>query len=837
MNLNVNTLFLFWLAGSLALSATPDSREVVLAEAGRAALPVVTAEGADPETVAAADALAETLGRMGRAEFERAAGAELPAIRVGTKDDFAEAPYAERFSDDPFASEAYAIHSGKTGLWLIGATPAAVKNAVWDLLFRLGYRQFFPGKTWEVVPESDRISVSLDVFERPDFVARRIWYNWGMNWGYNREPYREWCERNRMRRGVNVRSGHAYGAIVAANRSAFEEHPEYYALVDGERKGNKLCISNPGLRELVKNHARAFFRKNPEALSISMEPSDGGGWCECAACRDMGSPSDRALWLANEVAEAVNELGLGEKYVGMYAYNMHCAPPSIKVHPNVVVSVATAFLRGDHTLEEIIDGWSSQGARLGIYDYFSVVAWDWNLPRRARAAKPHGVAESIRKYHEKGARFYDCESGDAWGPYGLGYYVASRVFWDVEEADRVDAIVADFIQKAFGPAAGPMTEFYDLIHRDTQRRSIPDILARMYRRLAAARALAEDSPEVKARIDALVLYARYVELYENYAGALGDAKETAKNEVLKFCYRIRKTGMVHSYGLWARLIGQKAAHTEDHPLKDDRPVTEAELQTFLREGMARFEPVEIDFEAVAYSENLVPAARALNLPDVPPGTFPNVPQSRHTYFTWVDAAPAEISLVVRVKKVWAKRDHEIQLFSPKEVDVKPVDVNRACRPDNEPRTITLSTPYRGLHRVEVYDGADFTRIEWPEDLPVTIPSGLDTKTVNQQFRGPWTLYFYVPRGTKWVGGWAKRIASWAPRMSGVMKNADGEVVCDFGKADEGWFRVPVAEGQDGRLWKFENNHGERRLVTVPPYLAPTGKQLLLPAEVVERDQG
>ena len=178
----------------------------------------------------------------------------------------------------------------------------------------------------------------------------------------------------------------------------------------------------------------------------------------------MGSVSDRALTLANDVAAAVNELGLGEKYVGIYAYNMHSPPPGIRVHPKVVVSVATAFLRGGLTLDQIIDGWRDKGATLGIYDYYSVVAWDWNMPRRGRAARPHDLAASIRKYHGKGARFLDAESGDAWGPYGLGYYVASRVMWDVDEADRpaLRADVLEEIERAFDDGENAISPEYRL---------------------------------------------------------------------------------------------------------------------------------------------------------------------------------------------------------------------------------------------------------------------------------------------------------------------------------------------------------------------------------------
>ena len=60
-----------------------------------------------------------------------------------------------------------------------------------------GYRQFFPGEAWEFVPDLPSARVSVDVLERPSFQARRIWYNWGL-WGYNDEPYRQWCARNRI---------------------------------------------------------------------------------------------------------------------------------------------------------------------------------------------------------------------------------------------------------------------------------------------------------------------------------------------------------------------------------------------------------------------------------------------------------------------------------------------------------------------------------------------------------------------------------------------------------------------------------------------------------------
>jgi len=305
--------------------------------------------------------------------------------------------------------------------------------------------------------------------------------------------------------------------------------------------------------------------------------------------------------------------------------------------------------------------------------------------------------------------------------------------------------------------------------------------------------------------------------------------------VLKHTYRMRTTMMVHSYGLWARMIGQGAAHTEGHPLKDDRPFTEDEIRTMLEEGIAGNAPVDRGFEPVVFTSDLVPAAGPLKLPSARPGVYPNVPQDRQTYLIWVERAPAEVHLKVTTQRVWALRPHRVSLHWTGAASSEAVDTSDVVRPDGKQYDVVLKTPQRGLHRVEIRDGGDYTRIVWPEGMPVVLPSGADTPGVTNHFRGGWTLYFYVPKGTKVVGGWASRIANWAPRISGTLRDAEGNAVYDFGKVEGGWFSVPVPKGHDGRLWKFQDSQGTRLLMTVPPYFARSSRDLLLPAEVVEAD--
>jgi hypothetical protein len=826
----------------LACGAQPlFAAEVVLTKDGKSLLPVVVGEKASDVTRKVADELAAYLGRMSGTTLEVKVGDGTGrGIFLGRPTDFTRLTAAASFKEGPFNREQYLLRSAVGSLHVIGATDLAVSHAAWDLLHRLGYRQYFPGEKWEIVPRSRRLAIDVNEMQSPSFYARRIWYNWGTRWGYNEAPYQQWSRRNRAVMGFNLSSGHAYEEIIRANLKEFEAHPEYLALVGGKRQPHdspdvKLCVSNANLRALVVRHAKRYFDDRPDADSISMEPSDGYGWCECEKCAAIGGPSNLALTLANDVAAALNKPGQPPHYVGMLAYNQHSIPPTLAAHPNVIVSVATAYLHGELSFDQIVAGWKAKGATVGIYDYLSISAWDFNQPRRMKAAYPADIAESLSKFHTQGARFVDNEAGDCWGPAGLGYYVASRVMWDVKEAKNVQAITDRFLADCFGSACEPMREFYRLISFDKSRRPATDLVGRMYRQLDAARHATTD-PAVLARLDDLTLYTRYAELYAAYAAA-GDeaAKQSALEATMRQAYRMRESMMVHSYGLWCHMVSQPAAFQEDHPWKTGGPFTAAEIAGFITEGVRNNPITDPGFTAVPFSRNLVPAAERLLFPSLPGGYYPQQPQGRQSYYIWVPQGTNVVELKINVRKIWANRMPKVTLNSMQGGTAHEVASDSNYRPDNQEHVARLATPHAGLHRVDFVDGGDVTTVRWPEGMPVTVESSDDSPVVSDQFLAAWTMYFYVPRGTKSVGGWASRSQGWCGRISGRLHDADGIVVLDFSKVEEGWFNVSVAAGQDGRLWKFDESSGLRLLMTVPPYLARTPAELMLPAEVVEKD--
>ena len=331
----------FVLVSAGRLHAQP---EIVLAAKGQARFRVVVSDDASTEVRAKALTLATHLGLISGADFAVASGSGEEGLAVGVYSDFPalSSSLAGLFGpDDVFRQDEYLLRSHAKGLFVLGATEIAVSHAVWDCLYRLGYRRFFPPRKWEIIPKRATLTIAVDASVAPDFVVHR--YS-GIGWDIAATvpPFREWAERNRMTSGFDLENHHVYQAIISKFRNEFRAHPEYYGLLNGQRTSHKICVSNPSVQNLAIGFAIDYLAEHPGVECVSMEPSDGAKWCECVDCAALGSISDRALTLANVVAKALQKTTPG-CYVGMLAYHMHAPPPTIDVERNVIEHILTRF--------------------------------------------------------------------------------------------------------------------------------------------------------------------------------------------------------------------------------------------------------------------------------------------------------------------------------------------------------------------------------------------------------------------------------------------------------------------------------------------------------------
>ncbi len=858
------SVVLLSIALGLPLVGKAEPVAVTIAEKGLPRLPVVVSTGAMVRIQVAATNLAEQLTRITGAPFAVQSGEGLTGLAVGVPADFPKLPVKPDFQPQlPTGREDYLLRTHADGVYLLGATELAVEHAVWDFLYRLGFRQFFPGPHWEIVPSLPVLKVALDTLQRPDFNSRTMssaTSRGGPDGFGDRVAYRDWMQRNRIADGWRGMGGHIYGFIIRARKKVFEEHPEYLALVDGQRKGQKFCVSNPALRKLVVEYALERLAAEPGVDSISMEPSDGGGFCECAECAKIGSISSQVVLLANEVAEAISPL-YPDKYVTILAYNYHTAPPAIQVHPRIVVTICAGQLTGNWKPNELFEAWTAQGANargagFGVFEYYSNIVGNRYLPGGSRVSDIDYLRRSITGFHQRGAR--RLRSGTAYsnGTVALGAYLASRMLWDLDDAERLDVLYAEFLEKAFGAAAAPMDRFFRLIYHfegDPPRMPLTgDTIGRLYRDLQEAWPLAADDAPVRRRLQDLILYTRYAELHLA-AGAAPEVKRAeAYGDAMRHAWRMRETMMVNVYGLFnypARGYPEEEVHwrvpSGKNPWKVGEPHTDAEIANMLAAGIAA-NPVG-SYQMRAFSDALEPAAGPLRFEDKPAGAngFGLPPGGRQVFHTWVDQAPGTIKLRVTGGFIWPKRAGNVQitLYSDEAVSDAAnfvVTTDSSVPPDQQEREVVLRTPHAGLHRIEVDGGPAATQVlPGVSNMAFTVQAG-PTTCFNR--RHMWEGWFYVPRGTRQV---SFHVAS----PSGELLDGDGRPAFSFRrewKATDGavrppataagYYTVDVPPGQDGRLWQIDRTRSAWLLLNVPPYVARRPVELLLPREVVEADR-
>lgn len=276
------TIAAILLASGMGTAWAANAAPVDVARQGHALHHVVISPEASQTSRIAAEELADYLGRISGSIFTIEEGDGTTGLPVGAFDEFSELKLDVEFDpSDPFNREQYRLRSHADGIHLVGFTSAAARLAVWDLLYRLGHRQFFPTDHWEVIPSQSEITVAVDVIDKPDYVHRRI-YPGGSRWSYAEPLWTKWRIRNRNESGASfsLSTGHIYGSIIRNNRQAFDENPEYFAVIDGEHRDrgshSKFCISNDDLRKLVVDHNVRVIQAEPDRQSVSMDPSDGG---------------------------------------------------------------------------------------------------------------------------------------------------------------------------------------------------------------------------------------------------------------------------------------------------------------------------------------------------------------------------------------------------------------------------------------------------------------------------------------------------------------------------------------------------------------------------------
>jgi len=400
--------------------------------------------------------------------------------------------------------ESYIIRTNGKALFIHGADDDGVFFAVCTFLERYcDVRWFWPGELGEVVPQRSTLVIpGIDVQETPAFK----WRNRGPGgplWGgkdriskmrelgvteKHIEEVQLWERRNKLG-GMKVWGGHEWGNIVPPAKYG-KKHPGYFALIDGRRDrdfegfdgkhGAQLCTTNPDLIAIFSAYVDDFFAKHPDYDALHITPNDGGRFCECERCRALDSGkrleknparpviTDRIFTFASAVASEVAKRH-PDKHLMNMAYSWYIDPPErVKINDLVIPQYClwSCYLHDNKEKKKrhylTAKGWSQAAKSVAIYEYFINGSWP-DLPRIVYAK----IAESLRYLHSIGIRMYQAQAGDGFAVNGLNYYIASKLWWNVDV--DVEALITEYYDKAFGAGGQSVRRFHQRLQRAWQQ--------------------------------------------------------------------------------------------------------------------------------------------------------------------------------------------------------------------------------------------------------------------------------------------------------------------------------------------------------------------------------
>ena len=466
---------------SLGVASQSYAQDVLVA-AGQARGCIVIPEGTEKGRVlTAADDLADYLETMSGARVPiRWDIDDCPGFHIMIGSTSLAPVDREAVSEEQVGYDGFIIRSVPGGIVIAGRNAQGTANGVYHFAEEvLGIHWYALEDSGPIIPRPSTIQIPhLDLTVKPDFAWRGQYYSIITNYftdemTANRDT---WWRFNRLW-GISAECYHSFAAIVP--NSLFAEHPEYFALIDGQRTQGHVnvqrCLSNPEVVQRAIEYTREQFERYPGLRFTSLSANDGGGWCQCEACQAMGpTQAHRSLAFCNAVAEANEELHPTRGYV-FYAYQATLDPPlDMKAHHNVLPMLAFMGQCWTHPIDsdcpdciykrEVLRGWQQVAGRLAWHPYLS-----------GGAFTGPGVITDTE------VRRLTCDCGSIGGfrehtagpqaNWAMLNWMEVKLMWDVDQ-DAVK-LRRQFIEGYYGqPAADAVERVYDKMENGLRTSSI-----------------------------------------------------------------------------------------------------------------------------------------------------------------------------------------------------------------------------------------------------------------------------------------------------------------------------------------------------------------------------
>ncbi|MGD2175466.1 MAG: DUF4838 domain-containing protein, partial [Candidatus Brocadiaceae bacterium] len=370
-------------------------------------------------------------------------------------------------TDPQLRADAIVVRRRRNRVYLAGLTDDGHYHAVSHLLHLWGCRWYMPTEFGECIPEHATLTVgALDHAYASPFELRGYW----LSWNGNSEGRDEFSLRNFMTRGVPTPgSGHAL------RRYTEELVPPGKSIFD-------IPVAEEKTITHVAEKIEDVFRDNG-TVSLAMEdglyesdsPADvrlrAGLWDKYTLKPSM---TDVFMTLYNGVCERLlRQYPESAARIGFLAYSNMTIPPQqvTRAAKPLICALAPIDVDPIHGMDdprspprreyrEMMCRWAEvmQG-RVWIYDYDQgMLVWR-DIPNPSHQA----FRQDVQHYRKAGILGVFTESRGAIATTFLNLHLRGQLMWNPDL--DVEAHLAEFYEKFYGPAAAPMAHYWNAIFR------------------------------------------------------------------------------------------------------------------------------------------------------------------------------------------------------------------------------------------------------------------------------------------------------------------------------------------------------------------------------------
>ena len=383
-------------------------------------------------------------------------------------------------SDDGFI-----IRTRGEDIVIAGKTPRGTVYGVYHFLEKyINFKCFT--KDIETFDHVDVLAVEdLDICENPAFEYREMYFRSAFD--------ADFCVKNRLNSNMahipNERGGklkffnfhHSFNELVPPE-ILYDEHPEYFAMVDGKRLRERTqpCLTNEGVFLEARKTLRKWIKENPDCKVFSVSQNDWRNYCTCPECRKLdeayGTPAATVISFVNRLADDIRE-DYPDVLLHTFAYQYtKKAPLGLHAAENVIVRLCNIECSWGSPMEEQskknpdsaaagfienLNHWGKLCDHLYIWDYACNFR-NYLLPFPNYKTMP----ENMRTYHKNGVVGVMQQGNFAYGETpalaDLECYLGAKLLWNPYRNE--DEIIDEFIRGVYGEECYPyIREYVDML--------------------------------------------------------------------------------------------------------------------------------------------------------------------------------------------------------------------------------------------------------------------------------------------------------------------------------------------------------------------------------------